>query len=198
MADDSYDWFGSDDEGDDEVGANGLTKGQTAGLFGISSGAAAISSAIGAYGQASAQKSAFAYQASVAANNAQVSQWQASAAINAGQNQEEMSDLKTGEVFATQRATMAANGVDLATGSASEVLASTQVVGNIEATTIHNNALMSAWGYQVQGVNATNSENFNRAAGAAVNPGVSAASSLLTSFGNVASKWYSLSSAGAV
>lgn len=198
---DDADWFGFDDEDDTSSSSTSdwnLSQSQTKDAFGLSYGAAAITSAIGAYGQASAQKQSLAYQASIARNNVQIAGWQASAAITAGQNAEEMSDLKTAQTYSSQRAAMAANGVDLSEGSASEVLASTKVIGGINATTIHNNALMTAWGYQVAGVNATNSANFYDAASKNVNPGTSAATSLLTSAGSVAKSWSGLSTVGAI
>lgn len=188
--------FGSDaDSSLTDSGASSFSK---ADMFGISYGASAIASAIGAYGQASSQKQALAYQASIAKNNQQVAGWQASAAITAGQNAEELSDLKTSQTLSSQRAAMAANGVDVTEGSASEVLASTRVIGGINATTIHNNALMTAWGYQVAGVNATNAGNFYNAAANQVNPMTSVATSLLTSGTNVAKNWYAMDAAGAL
>jgi hypothetical protein len=208
------DWFGTDISVNEFIGGGSagsvdssadsttsdwnLSQSQTKGLFGLSYGASAIVSAIGAYGQASSQKQALAYHASIARNNIEIAGWQASAAITAGQNAEEVSDLRTAQTYSSQRAAMAANGVDLAEGSASEVLASTKVIGDINATTIHNNALMTAWGYRVAGVNAANSGNFYGAASKQVNPGTSAATSLLTSAGSVSKAWSSLSTVGAI
>ena len=176
-----------------------LPKSTTADLMGLSYGAAAITSAIGAYGSASATKAADVYQAAIQGNNQQIDQWQASQAIVVGQQKEEMSDLQTGETYATQRATMAANGVDLSeSASAQEVLATTEVVGGINAATIKTNALNQAWGYQVNATNAENSQNFYNAAAKQINPNAAVATSLLTSASNVASKWYSMSSTGAI
>jgi len=180
------------------TGASPMVANATGIASGLSFAASGIASAIGAYNASSAQKRAYKYQAQIQGINAQIGQWQASAAIIAGQNKEEMSGLHTGEVYATQRATMAANGVDLSEGSAIDVLASTRVVGDINAAAIKTDALNQAWGYQVQAVNASNNGRLYNAAAKDVNPNVSAATSLLTSATGAASKWYSMTSTGAI
>lgn len=50
----------------------------------------------------------------------------------------------------SQRAALAAQGVDLAGGSAADVQAETTLLGELDALTIRNNARREAWGFQVQ------------------------------------------------
>ena len=162
----------------------------------IGYGFSAITAALGAFNQSSAQKQAYQYQAQVSKINQQISQWDASAALNRGQTLEGDSRLATAEVYSSQRASMAANGVDITEGSAVDVLATTKFIGNVDAATIHDNALQEAWGYQVAGVNASNAGSYYSSAANNINPAMSAGTSLLTSAGSVASSWYSAKSAG--
>jgi hypothetical protein len=82
--------------------------------------------------------------------NAQIAEYQAGQAIQNGQTNVGNSRLRVAQVKGEQRAAMAANGVDLGEGSATDVLASTDLLGDRDAATIMDNALRTAWGYQVQ------------------------------------------------
>ena len=114
------------------------------------SAAGAITSAGAAYGQAQSQRSALEYQASVSRSNAALAAAQGSDAIRNGQTAEGNQDLKTGAFFGAQRAQMAANGVDLGSGSPNDVLATTSFMGQRDALQIHDNAMMQAWGFKTQ------------------------------------------------
>jgi hypothetical protein len=87
---------------------------------------------------------------------------------------------------------MAANGVDLGDGSAAEVQATTDVMGELDANTVHANAVRSAWGYRTQATNSQNDAVMRRSAADGISPGTSAMSSLLGSAGTVAQGWYRL------
>ena len=165
-------------------------------LAGIGYGFSAITAALGAFSQSSAQKQAYQYQSQISKVNEQIAQWDASAALNRGQTLEGESRLATAQVYSSQRASMAANGVDITEGSPVGVLATTKFIGNVDAATIHDNALQEAWGYQVAGVNASNASSYYSSAASNINPGLSAGTSLLTSAGSVASNWYTAKSAG--
>lgn len=139
----------------------------------------ALSAADGAASAAKAQR------ANLAAK-ARISRWQASQALMAGQGEEQAAMMQAGTVFHSQRAQLAANGVDLGTGSALDLLASTKVVGTRNAMQIRDNAERQAWTY--------NTDAALEDAGAdAVHPWAEAAPSLLSSAGQVASSWYALS-----
>ena len=159
-------------------------------------GFSAITTALGSYNASSAKLAADQYQANVAGNNVQIAGWQASQAITKGQTAVANEELGNAAVYSTQRATMAANGVDLTEGSPINVLASTKFIGDVNAATINDNALRAAWGYQVQGINAQNAQNFYNYSASQINPGESGFTSLLSSAGSVAQKWYAASSAG--
>lgn len=107
-------------------------------------------SAAGAYGEAKSKRAGLGYEEASAYNAAAVAGYQASDALRTGQIEEQTQDLKTAAVFSAQRANMAANGIDLGEGSASEVLTTTQVMGQRDAATIHDNTMRAVWGYRVQ------------------------------------------------
>ena len=151
----------------------------------------AAASAGGAYASSTARKQAFNAQGQIDLNNAQVNEWQAQQAEAAGADQERTSRLHTAQVVGAQRSAMAANGIDLGSGSATEVTASTQVVGEHDALTIRDNASRAAWGARTQAQynRDTASAAFNAAD--SINPVLSAGASLLTSAGPVAQSWTS-------
>lgn len=123
--------------------------------------------AIGAYNSAQAQKSSY-------RTNAMLAGEQAGQAITAGQTREESSLLRTAQTYGEQRASMAANGVDLGQGSATDVLATTKFIGDRDAAAIQDNALREAWGYKTQSA-------IDNSAAAGINPAGAAGLSLLGS-----------------
>ncbi|OAE72607.1 hypothetical protein A7J71_11345 [Achromobacter insolitus] len=157
--------------------------------------AGAGASAAGATNSANAQRAGLNYQAEVAANNAQIAEWQAQDAIRQGQEQEQQSRLRYASTKGTQRAALAANGVALDEGSAVDILASTDYMNASDASTIQANAARAAWGYRTQGANYTDNANSLRAGASAISSGSAAGMSLLGSAGQVASSWYQYSKA---
>lgn len=157
--------------------------------------AGAGASAVGASNSAKAQQAGLNYQADVAANNAQIAEWQAQDAIRQGQVQEQQSRLQYAATKGTQRAALAANGVALDEGSAVDILASTDYMNEMDAATIQANAARSAWGYRTQGANYSDNATALRAGAGAVSPGSAAGLSLLGSAGQVAGSWYQYSKA---
>lgn len=155
-------------------------------------GAGAASSALGAFGAAQSNKIALEGQAAISDINAKVLETAAQGSLLTGQREEQKSRLATAQLKSTQRAGMAANGVDLGEGSALQILTTTDVMGEIDANTIAANAVKSAWGYRVQATDASNRASSARAAAGAINPEQVAFSSLLGSAGQVASSWYTM------
>lgn len=169
----------------------------------------AANSAIGAYGSASGQKASLQYQAAMGSVNAALarsdaslldvnaglSETQARMAIMQGQREEQQMRLRTAQIKGTQRAAMAANGVDLGEGSSSRILATTDYMGEIDVGTIRANAARTAFGYRiqaanqkfaamsarVQGANYTAGSAFASANAAGISPFASGMSSLMTS-----------------
>jgi len=114
----------------------------SAGLSGISAGM-----------QASAQQQAAQYQAQMDRNNAQVALQQRSAALQSGQLQSMQAEQQAAQVLGGQKASLAANGVDLGSGSAVDLLATTKFLNAQDVNSLQSNAARQAWGY---GVDASN------------------------------------------
>ncbi|CAB3624707.1 virion core protein, T7 gp14 family [Achromobacter pestifer] len=155
--------------------------------------AASAASAVGSANSASAQQAGINYQADVAANNAQIAEWQAQDAIRQGQEQEQQSRLQYATTKSTQRAALAANGVALDEGSAVDILTSTDYTNELDASTIQANAARSAWGYRTQGTNYSDNAAALRAGAGAISPGSAAGLSLLGNAGQVSQSWYQYS-----
>lgn len=159
--------------------------------------AGAASNVVGSYQSAKGQQSALRFQADIADQNARIAELGAQSELQRGQREEQATRLKTAQLKSTQRVAMAANGIDLGEGSATDILTSTDVMGEVDANTIAANAVRSAWGYRTQGMNAKNEALMKRATASGISPGMAATSSLLGSAGQVAGAWYSLNKAGA-
>lgn len=147
--------------------------------------------AFGAYRNSQATKAAYGAQAEINRNNAIVAGWQAQDAIERGNKAASRSRMQTRQLKGTQRARMAANGVDLTTGSALEILTDTDYFGEIDATTIKDNAAREAWAIRNQAMGFTSEANLLQSRADSESPFLSGATSLLTSAGKVAPYWYS-------
>ena len=157
----------------------------------------AATSAIGARSSASAQRTALKSQAAVADINARIAELGAQSALQQGQRQVGALTHRAGQLKSSQRAAMAANGIDLSTGSAAEIQASTDIMKDIDVDTLTLNAMRTAWGYRTQAMNYQNEAMAKRSTARGINPGQAAFTSLLGSAGSVASSWYALSKSGA-
>ena len=94
-------------------------------------------------------------QAEIAEQNRQMAQLSAETAYRQGEAQAAQLTYKSGQVKAKQRTAMAANGVKVGVGSTAEVLASTDIMKEIDKSTIQMNALQAAWGYRQQAIQAS-------------------------------------------
>lgn len=167
------------------------------GMSVVSSIAGALSSAIGGFYSAKTQKYQLKTQAIMADTNARIAELGAQSALLQGEREIGNLTLKAGQLKSTQRTAMAANGVDLGEGNAAEIQASTDIMKEIDKNTLQANAIRSAWGYRMQGVNFQNEALMSRSAASGISPVASATTSLMTGAGNVASNWYMLNKAGA-
>ena len=110
--------------------------------------------------------------------NAKISELGAQSALLAGTKDVAKLTLSAGQMKASQRAAMAANGIDLGEGNAVDVQASTDIMKEIDKNQIEANAIRSAWGYRTQGV-AQQIEGNNQAVNITIN-GMNEASNIRT------------------
>lgn len=155
-----------------------------------------VTSAIGSYYSAATQKATLQGQAAVADVNARIAELGAQSALYQGQQQVGALTLKAGQLKSSQRTAMAANGIDLGSGNAVEIQASTDIMKEIDANTLTANAVRSAWGYRTQAVNFQNEALTKRASASGISPVSTTAGSLLGAATSVASSWYQFDKAG--
>ena len=151
--------------------------------------------AIGAYGRSQTDKANLNSQASVAANNAVIAQDQATLAEINGQSQVAQHGLSSNALYGTQRANLAASGVDLGQGSPNDILTSTKFLSKLDANTIQDNALREAWGFKVQRDNYNTEAVQLKANAGAISPGKATFTSLLGGASQANSSWNSYAAA---
>src|SRR5258708_3011792 len=81
-------------------------------------------------------------KASAAKYNAQVARNNAIYASAAGSSQAAAESMKNADLLGRIKAGIGANNVDINTGSAKDVRGSARILGNIDAQTVENNALL--------------------------------------------------------
>ena len=135
----------------------------------------AVAGGIGSFFSALGQKNALNFQA-------QMDDANALHAASAGTDQASQILQRGGQMMATQKASMAANGVELGDGSAAQVVASTDTMSQVDANTTVNNAMQQAFSYQADATS-------KRAAAGAISPAMAGFGTLLTGASSVAAQW---------
>lgn len=118
-------------------------------------------------------------------NNQVMAEYAAQDAIRRGDEQANKIQQQARALKGSQRASMAAKGLDLGVGTAAELQDQTDFFGAVDASTARFNAQRDAWSSRAGGANA-------RAQGdaAARQGNLQAFGTLLSTGGQVASKWY--------
>lgn len=132
---------------------------------------------------AARQEGAIAQQ--VANNNATIMEYQATDAKRRADEEAIAIRRKASQLSGTQRAAMAARGLDLTGGTPAQLLGETDFFGEQDVQTARYNGEVEAWGKRASASN-------TRAGGAAAAAAgrTQAFSTLLTTGGSVAEKWY--------
>ena len=112
--------------------------------------ASAGMSAYGALQSGNAGYQSGMYQAAVAMNNAAIANQMADREGFAGEVASGLESMRGGARVGDEKAAMAANGVDVNSGSAVDVAVSQRMQSKLSADTTMNNALLKAYGYLVQ------------------------------------------------
>ena len=90
------------------------------------------------------------YEAEALRTNALYAKAQSEDAISRGESDSMKAAVKARMMVGSQRAAMAAQGIDISSGSALDVQVDTARLSELDVMTIRNNASREAWGYQVQ------------------------------------------------
>lgn len=169
----------------------------------ISAAASVLGTGVSAFGQVQAGQAAKAagdYNAAVARNNQIVAEQQAADAQRRGDVAETEQRRKVRMLAGTQRAALAASGVQLDSGTALDILGDTAAMGELDALTIRNNAEREAYGYRVQGVNFGAEAGLQSMRGqSAMTSGlIGAGGTVLSGAGNVTDRWLTYNKLGIV
>lgn len=116
-------------------------------------GAAVIGAGVTAYGiheQGVASNNAAKYNSEVAANNAKISTQNAAYAGAEGDQNTAVAQMKTRAEIGAIKASQAASGVDVNSGSAVDVRSSAAETGELNAINIRSEAARKAYGYQTE------------------------------------------------
>ena len=142
-----------------------------------------------AYQSTKADKQQADYQTSVSAVNAQLSEQQA----------KDVEKRSVADIIARQRETarmcgeqiniLAANGLDISTGSAASILEDTLMFGREDVNTIAENARREAYGYRTQAKNYASDAQAKSQYADSLNPNTSAGLTLLTGAPSIANTW---------
>lgn len=127
-----------------------------------------LAAAIGAVGsimQGVAANNAAKAQAAIAERNAQIAELQARDSIERGGHEELRLRRQMAIHQGTQRALLAAGGVEVDSGSALDVQDASMREGEQDAAAIRFNAAREGWGHQVQAVNYRSEAAVARSAG---------------------------------
>lgn len=165
-------------------GVNMQSFGLAASLFGMAS------QAIGTYYSAKSQQDNLKFQAEMAKINARMAETQAQHIMDEAHAAIGQVGLKAGKIKGAQRAAMAANGVRLGVGSAKEVVATTDLMKEIDSLTINANAVRAAGSARMQGANYAGQAAMAQGSAGTISPFGMGATSLLTSAGQVAGTYY--------
>jgi hypothetical protein len=153
-------------------------------------GAGLASAIVGSFFKSKADKSALRHQAAIQDINAKLAETSAQTELTRGQREEQSVRLRTAQIKSSQRAGMAANGIDLGVGTAADIQLTTDIMGDVDADTVQANAVRSAWGYRTQAASYSADAGMRRAGAAGINPLGSALTTALTGAGAVATSWY--------
>ncbi len=157
-------------------------------------------SAAGAYSTGQANSASAGYQAQVARNNAIIAEQNAQFELQKGNVETENQNYKTRALVGTQKATQAANGLDVNSGSPLDVRRSTTELGHLDALTLLNNAAAKAAGYRAAGANYTAEAGLDemKASSAKKAGAFSVASSLIGGVSSVSDKWLTYQQKGII
>lgn len=145
---------------------------------------------------ANAQKAQYDYQAQVAKKNAEIAQNNADQKRQEGIEEARQQRMKTLRAIGSQQAAMAANGIDISSGTALDVVEDTAAMGELDALTTRYNYETHAVGFEQQANNFNNQASLDTFAGqnayksgmtSAIGSGIKG----LADTASVASKWYS-------
>ncbi len=134
------------------------------------------------------------YQAAVAANNAAIENQNATYAEEAGEAKAQAVGLQGASAAGKIKTQMAANNLDVNTGSPVSVEKSQAETAQLDTETMLNNSLLTAYGYRTQATNETAQAGLETAEGeeAPISADLAAGGGLLANASSLGFKWSGL------
>lgn len=155
-------------------------------------------STVGAYSSAALQKAALRSQARLDEINAKMSDAAARAELVRSEREQQAIRLRGANVKGSQRAAIAAGGIDMASSpTVDAVLGTTDYFTEADAIQAEANGIRAAWGQRINAGNLRRSAAGKRATASAISPLLAGVTSAIGSAGQLASSWYSMDKVGA-
>jgi len=133
--------------------------------MGVAMGAQAGMQIFGQQAQAKAQRQAAEYNAKVAENNARLAEENVRREQLSNAQAEQQQRTKTASLIGSERAALAASGVDVNSGTSVDIQASTAKTGFEDLLTIRENSLAKQRAFHQQATDFTNKASMDRATG---------------------------------
>ncbi len=155
-------------------------------------------SAAGAFFGAKSEQDNLRHQARMAEINARIMDGNARNTLRVGNIEESRVKLAGSQAKSSVKTSIASSGIDIAgSNTALARLTGNDVITEVDAQTVRENALRAAWGQRIEAGNLRRGAASARATAKGISPGLATATSLLGSVQSVASSWYSLNKEGA-
>lgn len=126
---------------------------------------AAGGSLLNAYGQSEAIKAKSDFDAKQFELNSRIADMQSDEAIKQGDKAAAAQKTQAKRVVGAQRAALAAQGINIDSGSALDIQQETAEMGAVDAMTIKNNAWRESWGYKMNAANMRGQADITRISG---------------------------------
>jgi hypothetical protein len=155
-------------------------------------------SALGSIFGGESQANMYNYQAGIQNLNAQIAKQNADYAVASGEVQAQESGMQTRAQIGQTKAQQGAGGLAVGGGSNARVVTSEAEIGQENQAIIRSNAARTAYGYEVQGTQATAQAGLDTmaASNATTAADISAFGSILGTAGSVSSKWLAGTTSG--
>jgi len=135
------------------------------GALAVLGGISAVSSISGSITESGAIKSKASYEAQQLEFNSKLADLNARSTERVGKENAQNYKTQIKQLIGSQRASMAAQGIDISSGSALDIQVETAELGALDALTIRNNAFREAAGYRIEAAGYTGQAEFTRVAG---------------------------------
>ena len=152
--------------------------------------AGGIAEALGVGAEAAATRSAYQYNAVVGEFNAKLAELRKEDAIERGRLAVQDVAREAKESKGKQVAAIAGSGIQLGVGSALDILAGTDIIAEVDISTVEANTRKEVFAEEVSALNLRTGAAFERVSAAGISPGLAATTSLINTGGQVARQWY--------